>query len=105
MAKKLRKKILRRLFPKKMAEYEMYKYLIKNECSYIHKTGWYRSYIEKKPVDRHGEVIPWMSFPVVSILDEKLNADLTMFEYGSGFSTKFYAKRVKSIISLEYDEE
>jgi predicted O-methyltransferase YrrM len=31
--------------------------------------------------------------------------DLTVFEYGSGFSTLFWAKRAKKIVSVEHDLE
>ncbi len=32
-----------------------------------------------------------------------MSADLDMFEYGSGFSTEYFARRCRSVVSVEYD--
>lgn len=47
------------------------------------------------------EIIPWMTYP---FLDYIKNLDLTdkkIFEYGSGFSTVFWAKNAKHVVSVE----
>lgn len=46
-----------------------------------------------------------MNYPVIKLLKERLNKDLDVFEYGSGYSTLFYAKLVRSVISIEYDQD
>jgi hypothetical protein len=61
------------------------------------------SLLAGKPVDRHGRPIPWMCYPVVSLLEQRLHGDLQVFEYGSGYSTYFYAERAKAVVSLECD--
>ena len=71
--------------------------------SFLHKTGWYHSVKLSKPLTKEGEPIPWMNYAVISFLDERLNKSLVMFEFGSGYSTLFFASRVKAITSVEYD--
>lgn len=58
-----------------------------------------------KPINKDGKPIPWMNFPVVKFLEERLNDDLIVFEFGSGYSTYFYAKKVMAVTSVEYDED
>ena len=98
-------KTLARLFPNKALKYKAYKSLIENENSFLYKTGWMQSLGGKKPLDGEGNIIPWMNYPVVNLLKNKLTRDLVLFEYGSGYSTLFYAERVKEVVSVEYDEE
>jgi hypothetical protein len=46
-----------------------------------------------------------MNYHVIQFLEDRLTKDLSLFEYGSGNSTCFYASLVKNVISLEEDEE
>ena len=55
------------------------------------------------PCRTNGEAIPWMNYPVIDFLEHRLHRDMKLFEYGSGFSTSFYAKRVSHVSSVEYD--
>lgn len=81
-----------------------YKNLIQFEGSYLHQAGWLRSLKEGRPCDARGNPIPWMNYSIVSLLESRLNASLTIFEYGSGYSTLFYAAHTGKVVSIEYDE-
>ncbi len=70
---------------------------------YLRQTGWMRSARARRPLDRSGLSQPWLTMPAVAFLDERLRADLTLFEYGSGGSTAWYARRVKQITAVEHD--
>lgn len=48
---------------------------------------------------------PWLVFSSIDFLDKWLKADMKVFEYGSGGSTLYFAKRVKEVISVEHDKE
>jgi len=74
------------------------------EKSYLVQTGYINSIIEFSLTNNNKEYIPWMNYPFIDFLKEKLSKDLVVFEYGSGFSTIFFAKRTKEIISIEYDK-
>jgi hypothetical protein len=104
----MRKKIvniLEQLFPEMVLNYRAYNLLIKDKKSYLHKTGWLKSVQCKKPLNSYDLPIPWMNYPVIAFLEERLEGDLEMFEFGSGYSTLYFAERVKSICSVEYDEQ
>ena len=98
------KNTLKKVFPKWALHYKAYQFLINNKDSYLYRTGWMQSLAESKPKDKNHKPIPWMNFPVVTFLEERLKNNLNLFEYGSGFSTLFFAKRVKTVTSLEYDK-
>ena len=102
--KKYTKRILESLLPEQALKYRAFHSLIQNKESYLYTSGWMQSLEEGKPMDRDGRPMPWMNFPIVKFLEEKLNSDLVIFEYGSGYSTLFYARRVKSVVSVEYDQ-
>lgn len=72
---------------------------------YLREVGWIRSLVENAPVSGSGEPLPWMNYAVTDLLEERLSGDLNLFEYGSGYSTHFFAKRVRSVISVEYDSK
>lgn len=98
------KRILKKAFPRHVLYYRAYVELIRNETSYLHLTGWMRSLDENKPVDKDGNYIPWMNYPVIKFLRDRLKNDFHLFEFGSGYSTSFYAGLVRTVTSIEYDE-
>ncbi len=71
--------------------------------SYLYSTGWVESLKRGYPCENDGSEIPWMNYPLINLLKERLNRDLNLFEFGSGYSTLFYAKLVRSVISVEYN--
>lgn len=99
------KRIVKKLFPKLALHYKAYQILIKNERSYLYLSGWMESLSRSRPVDSKKESIPWMNFCVIQFLKQRLKNDLMLFEFGSGYSTHFYADRVKSVTSVEYDKD
>lgn len=98
------KKLIKRLFPVPYLHYMVYRRLIADKSSFLYSMGWIRSIWENKPLDADGNVVPWMNVPVTKLLEERLTPDLKLFEFGSGYSTLFYAARVKSVCSVEYDK-
>lgn len=47
--------------------------------------------------------IPWMTYGAIHWLEQILSRRTTLFEYGSGGSTIFFAHRVAQIVSVEHD--
>ncbi len=72
---------------------------------YLLKTGWLRSMAEKQAVDQDGFPIPWITYPALDFLAARIPRSMTVFEYGSGNSTFWWSKRVKSLVSCEHDKE
>lgn len=49
--------------------------------------------------------IPWLVFDAIQFLDGWLKKDMNVFEYGSGGSTIYWAKRAGNLVSVEHDRE
>jgi len=49
--------------------------------------------------------IPWFSYSAIDFLDGFLKPEMKVCEYGSGGSTLFFARRVKSVVSIEDNEK
>jgi SAM-dependent methyltransferase len=45
--------------------------------------------------------IPWFSYAAIDFLEDFLKPEMTVCEYGSGGSTFFFARRVRSVFSIE----
>lgn len=89
--------------PRLTLMYRVYDSLIKDRTSYLHTTGWLHSLEKNSPITENGSPLPWLNYPLVELLEERLTRDHSVFEYGSGFSTLFYAQRVRRIVSVEHD--
>ena len=72
---------------------------------YLIDNGWFKSFKNKAPVDKNGSPMPWLTYPFIDFLNERLNKEMTIFEYGSGNSTLFYSSKVKSLTTIEYDRK
>jgi hypothetical protein len=68
-------------------------------------SGWLRSFDQGEPVDADGRPVPWLVYPVLDFLAPRLRADMSVFEYGSGNSTLWWAARVREVVSCEHDRE
>lgn len=53
---------------------------------------------DKTPLDLE---IPWFSYSAIDFLEGFLKPHMTVCEYGSGGSTLFFARRTKSVVSIE----
>lgn len=72
---------------------------------YLEDVGWFRSAEERLPVDRNGNCLPWITYPAISFLNNKVRSDMVVFEYGSGNSTLWWSERVSSIVSYEHNRD
>ena len=79
--------------------------LVLSKRGYLYKSGWLKSYAKRKPVNLKNESIPWFSYASIDFLKERLNKNLTVFEYGSGGSTMWFAERTKAVYSVESDKK
>ena len=95
----MKAKRLQRLFPRLAAINK----LVFNRRSYLAETGWLESLRRGFPCDAQGDLVPWMNYPVIAFLSARLTSEMSVFEYGSGYSTLFFARRVGSVTSVEHD--
>ena len=92
------KRALKRAFPSLAAYFT----LIANKDSYLHTSGWLQSLKFGYPRRADGSELPWMNYAVIAFLETRLHRDLNLFEYGSGYSTLFYARLVCTVTSVEH---
>ncbi len=93
---------LRRLFPS-LSVFVKALGLVYSRRSMLRQLGYVESSKSKRPCRRDGTPLPWMNYHVIQFLEERLHRDLSLFEYGSGTSTSFYAARVGNVVSVETD--
>ncbi len=60
-----------------------------------------RSMNEKVCLDRDGNPIPWYTYPAIEYISQFDYGDKTVFEFGTGYSSMYWAKRAKKVISIE----
>lgn len=72
-------------------------------ASGLREDGWFESFNSKKSIDKNGDPIPWCTYPFIKFIGPRLKKDFKIFEYGSGNSTLWYAKKVGEIIAVEND--
>jgi hypothetical protein len=65
--------------------------------------GHYQSAKLWQSIDKNGNPIPWYSYPMVEYLKQLDFSQKTIFEYGSGNSTLFWASRSKRVVAVEDD--
>ncbi|MEX2283259.1 MAG: class I SAM-dependent methyltransferase, partial [Gemmatimonadota bacterium] len=65
--------------------------------------GFGRSVRLMLPIDERGHPLPFLPYVVIELLEERLSRDLTVLEFGAGFSTRFFMKRVGRVVSIEHD--
>lgn len=47
--------------------------------------------------------VPWITFSAIKFLEQTLTKEMVVYEFGSGGSTLFLAKKVKQVYSVEHD--
>lgn len=71
---------------------------------YLSTIGWFTAFDTQQAVDANGAPLPWVTYSFIDFIKTRLTKDLSIFEYGSGNSTLFYARYVKKVVSVEHDE-
>lgn len=55
-------------------------------------------------VDQNGDPVPWFTYPAIEYLKQLDLSGKRVFEYGSGYSTLFWAKHCAEVIAIEDDQ-
>jgi precorrin-6B methylase 2 len=66
--------------------------------------GWFRSVMANAPVDAAGNPLPWISYAARHFLEKRVRNDMTVFEFGSGYSTLWWAGRARKVVACESNE-
>jgi methyltransferase family protein len=71
----------------------------------LKEDGWIRSLAEGVAVDAQGGPLPWINYPAIEFLTRHARADMSVFEYGCGHSTLWWAARVREVIACDHDPD
>jgi hypothetical protein len=94
---------LARIVSSRRDAHAAHKKLIEDSDSYLYSSGWMASLERGYPCKSDGSEVPWMNYCVIAFLEQRLQRDFRVFEYGSGFSTIFLSRLVESVRSVEHD--
>jgi hypothetical protein len=67
--------------------------------------GYFRSVSSGENRDDQNAYVPWFTYPAIEALKNWDLSDKRVFEYGSGYSTLFWASRAREVISVEHDPQ
>jgi hypothetical protein len=73
--------------------------------NYLYEIGWTNSIITGSTVDKLGDPLPWLTYPFISFIAERLNFKQRIFEFGCGNSTLYYAKKVAKVDCVESSKD
>ena len=76
-----------------------------NHKGYLYDIGWFKAFNTKSPIDNDGNPIPWVTYSFIDFIKERVTKQHTVFEFGSGNSTFFYAKYAGLVVSVEHDRD
>lgn len=72
---------------------------------YLYEIGWWNSWRTNSTIDFNKAPLPWVTYGFIDFIENRLNKDMELFEYGSGNSTLFYSMKVKQVYTVEHDLE
>jgi hypothetical protein len=76
-----------------------------DDKGYLDEVGWFNAFNSRMSVDQYNNPIPWVTYSFIDFIKERLKTQHTVFEFGSGNSTYFYAKYAGLVVSVEHDKE
>lgn len=71
--------------------------------SYLRQTGYVSSALSGTLIDLHNNPVPMMNYQAQMMLKEYLKPHMKVLEFGSGYSTLFLSKYVRSVTSIEFN--
>ena len=71
--------------------------------NYLESSGWINSLGLGKPLNHELQPVPWYTYPAIEFLENKLEKNFRIFEFGSGNSTLWFSEKVFQVVSVEND--
>ena len=72
---------------------------------FLYGSGWFHSVRKCMPLDRKGQPLPWYTYASIEFLEERIKPEWSIFEYGTGNSTLWWASRLSDgrVICCEHE--
>lgn len=68
---------------------------------YLGQTGWLQSCKRNAVINAEGNIIPWFTYSFIDFISPRIKQGMTVFEYGSGYSTLWWAQKGTAITAVE----
>ena len=81
---------------------ETNEHLPKN-INFFENSGWLQSVRQNEPINSSGEPIPWWTYGAIEFIEMRIESTMSVFEWGSGNSTCWWASRVNEVKAVEHD--
>lgn len=78
--------------------------LAREMLPYLLESGWLESRRLRRSLGRDGRPVPWITYPAIDFLERRVRPEMSIFEFGSGNSTLWWAERVASVTAVEHNE-
>ena len=91
-------KILRLLIPRRLISAFRLIQIFHKKHGHIRRLGEF-------PINGMGKYQPWLTYPLIEFLSGLDFSEKTVFEFGAGSSTLYWAKRAKYVTSVEMDRK
>ena len=88
--------LMRKIVPRKIQTAVAFVNIFNNKYGHSNKRMGYC-------LNSSGEPIPWITYPCMEFLGQINSSDKVVFEYGSGSSTLWWAKRSRSVYAIDRD--
>ena len=75
--------------------------LLRNLNILATEQGQWRSIARGSSIDRHGRPLPWYTYPAIEYLETLDVSGCRVFEYGAGNSSLYWARRARTVTSVE----
>ena len=72
---------------------------------YLIDIGWFNAFKTQSSIDQNKKPLPWVTYSFIDFISPRLNKTMKIFEYGSGFSTLFYAEHSQNVTTVEHNME
>lgn len=66
-------------------------------------TGHFRSSLANRALDRHGQLLPFYTYPAIEFLAAQDYRGRRILEWGAGYSTVWWAARASAVVAVEHD--
>lgn len=99
----IRPKILDRFIIRLLRFLGLHAFFVLYRHSALKEDGWFGSFAKQESMDGNGHPIPWIPYVARDFLEPRLSQDMSVFEFGAGSSTFWWALHVNSVTSVEHD--
>lgn len=72
---------------------------------HLKATGWLYSAAKMLSVDANKSPIPWYTYSAISFLERRIKPNFSVFEFGSGHSTLWWAERTQQVTAVEHNTD